>query len=114
MCDLVRTHWCMQVEVFLEVATLDISTPLVGALNGGATVFPTSTAVDFLPKVRDLIAGHRRACRADVRTPGCTGGACTTDGAHAADGKRDCCAEGWRRLSWCGVLIAAMMSWLTS
>jgi hypothetical protein len=45
MCDLAPTHWCMQVEVFLEVATLDISTPL---------------AVDFLPEVRRRVAGHRR------------------------------------------------------
>jgi hypothetical protein len=51
----------MQVEVFLEVATLDISTPLTVALDGGATIFPTSTVVDFLPKVRHLVAGHRRA-----------------------------------------------------
>jgi hypothetical protein len=94
MCDLVRTHWCMQVEVFLEIVTLDILTPLVGALNGGATVFPTSTVVDFLPEVRGLVAGHRRTCRADGCAPGSTGGACATDGAHSADGKRDCCAEG--------------------
>jgi hypothetical protein len=59
MFHLARTHWCMQVEVFLEVATLDISTSLTVALNGGATVFPTSMAVDFLPEVRRLIAGHR-------------------------------------------------------
>jgi hypothetical protein len=39
----------MQVEVFLEIATLDISTPLAVALDGGAAVFPTSMAVDFLP-----------------------------------------------------------------
>jgi hypothetical protein len=49
MCDLAPTHWCMQVEVFLEIATLDISTPLAVALDGGAAVFPTSMAVDFLP-----------------------------------------------------------------
>jgi hypothetical protein len=49
MCDLAPTHWCMQVEVFLEIATLDISTPLAVALDGGAVVFPTSMAVDFLP-----------------------------------------------------------------
>jgi hypothetical protein len=61
MCDLARTHWCMQVEVSLEVATLDISTSLAIALDGGATVFPTSTAVDFLPEVRRLVVGHRRA-----------------------------------------------------
>jgi hypothetical protein len=30
----------MQVEAFLEVATIDISTPLVVALDGGATVSP--------------------------------------------------------------------------
>jgi hypothetical protein len=35
MCSLVRTHWCMQVKVSLEVATLDVSTPLVVALDGG-------------------------------------------------------------------------------
>jgi hypothetical protein len=57
---LARTHWCMQVEVFLEVVTLDISMPLAVALNGGVTVFPTSTAVDFLPKVHHLVAGHWR------------------------------------------------------
>jgi hypothetical protein len=61
MCDLAPTHWCMQVEVFLEVATLDISTPLAVALDDGATAFPTSTAVDFLPEVRRRVAGHRRA-----------------------------------------------------
>jgi hypothetical protein len=61
MCDLARTHWCMQVEVSLEVATLDVSTPLAVALDGGATVLPTSTAVDFLPEVRRLEAVHRRA-----------------------------------------------------
>jgi hypothetical protein len=61
MCNLARTHWCMQVEVSLEVATHDISTPFAVALNGGATVFPTSTAVDFLPEVHRMVAGHQRA-----------------------------------------------------
>jgi hypothetical protein len=61
MCDLARTHWCMRVEVFLEVATLDILTPLVVVLDGGATVFPTSMVVDFLPEVHRFVAGHRRA-----------------------------------------------------
>jgi hypothetical protein len=61
MCSLARTHWCMQVEVSLEVATLDVSTPLAVALDGGATVLPTSTTVDLLPEVRRLVAGHRRA-----------------------------------------------------
>jgi hypothetical protein len=51
MCDLARTYWCMQVEVSLEVVTLDVSTPLAVALDGGVTVLPTSTVVDFLPKV---------------------------------------------------------------
>jgi hypothetical protein len=60
MCDLARTHWCMRVEVFLEVATLDILTPLVVVLDGGATVFPTSMVVDFLPEVHRFVAGHRR------------------------------------------------------
>jgi hypothetical protein len=60
MCDLARTHWCMQVEVFLEIATLDISMPIAVVLDGGATVFPTSMTVDFLPEVRRLVAGHRR------------------------------------------------------
>jgi hypothetical protein len=46
------------VEVFLE-ATLDILTPLTVALDGGAAVFPTTTAVDFLPKVRRRVACHR-------------------------------------------------------
>jgi hypothetical protein len=61
MCDLARTHWCMQVEVFLEVATLDISMPLAVALDGGAAVFPTSTVVDLLPEVHRLVGSHRRA-----------------------------------------------------
>jgi hypothetical protein len=61
MCDLACTHRCMQVEVFLVVATLDISTPLVVALDSGTTVFPTLTVVDFLPEVCRLVAGHRRA-----------------------------------------------------
>jgi hypothetical protein len=51
MCDQTRTHWCMKVEVSLEVATLDVLAPLAIALDGGATVLPTSTAVDFLPEV---------------------------------------------------------------
>jgi hypothetical protein len=51
MCDLARTHWCMQVKVSLDVATLDLSMPLTVALDGGATVLPTTTAVDFLPEV---------------------------------------------------------------
>jgi hypothetical protein len=49
MLDLVPTHWCMQVNVFVEVATFDIPMPLMVVLDGGAAVFPTSTAVDFLP-----------------------------------------------------------------
>jgi hypothetical protein len=93
MCSLVRTHWCMQVEVSLEVATLDVSTPLTVALDGGATVLPTSTAVDLLP--------------------GSPGGACATDGVHVADGRHDCCVDGWRRPSRCGMLMAAMTSWST-
>jgi hypothetical protein len=69
MCDLARTHWRMQVEVSLEVATLDISMPLVVVLDDDATVFPTSTAVDFLPEVCRLVAGYRRAVlRRWVRT----------------------------------------------
>jgi hypothetical protein len=61
MHDLVRTHWRMQVEISLEVATLDISTPLTVVLDGSVTVFPTSTTVDFLPDVCRLVAGHWRA-----------------------------------------------------
>jgi hypothetical protein len=61
MCDLACTHWCMQVKVSLEVATLDVSTPLVVALDGGVTVLPTSTVVDLLPEVHHLVAGHQRA-----------------------------------------------------
>jgi hypothetical protein len=60
MCNLACTHWCMQVEVFLEVVTLDVSTPLTVALDGGATVLPTSMTVDLLPEVRHLVASHRR------------------------------------------------------
>jgi hypothetical protein len=63
MRDLARTHWRMQVEVSLEVATLNISMPLVVVLDGGATVFPTSTVIDFLPEVRRLIVGYRCTCR---------------------------------------------------
>jgi hypothetical protein len=61
MCNLACTRWCMQVEVFLEVVTLDVSTPLTVALDGGATVLPTSTAVDLLPEVHRSVAGHQRA-----------------------------------------------------
>jgi hypothetical protein len=65
MCNLVRTYWRMQIEVSLEVVTLDVSVTLVIALDGGATILPTLTAVDFLPEVRRLVAVHRRAvlCR---------------------------------------------------
>jgi hypothetical protein len=34
--------------------------PLAVALDGGATVLPTSMVVDFLPEVSRLVAGHRR------------------------------------------------------
>jgi hypothetical protein len=60
MCNLACTSWCMQVKVSFEVVTLDVSMPLVVALDGGATVLPTSTVVDLLPEVRRLVAGHRR------------------------------------------------------
>jgi hypothetical protein len=60
MCDMACTRWCMQVEVYLEVATLDVSMPLAVALDGGPTVLPTSTVVDLLPEVCHLVAGHRR------------------------------------------------------
>jgi hypothetical protein len=84
MWDLARTHWRMQVKVSLEVATLDVSTPLAVALDGGVTILPTSMAVDFLPKVRRLVAGHRRAMlRQQART---------------------------RQHSRCGVLMAVMTS----
>jgi hypothetical protein len=69
MCDLAPTHWCMQVEVFLEVVTLDISMTLVVALDSGATVFPTSVVVDFLPEVHRHVACHRRAM---LRRRACT------------------------------------------
>jgi hypothetical protein len=61
MCNLTRTRWCMQVKVSFEVATLDVSTPLVVALDGGATILATSTTVDLLPEVCRLVASHRRA-----------------------------------------------------
>jgi hypothetical protein len=77
MCDLACTHWCMQVEVSLEVATLDVSTPLMVALDGGATVLLTTMAVDFLLKVRHLVASHqrvvlRRRARTNLRHRWCT------------------------------------------
>jgi hypothetical protein len=49
----------MQVKVFLEVETLDISTPLAVVLNGGVAVFPTTLAVDFLPEVHRRVACHQ-------------------------------------------------------
>jgi hypothetical protein len=61
MCSLAHTRWCMQVEVSLEVATLDVSTPLAVALDGGATILPTSMAVDLLPEVHCPVPGHQRA-----------------------------------------------------
>jgi hypothetical protein len=64
----------MQVEVFLEVATLDISMPLMVALDGGAVVFITTVAVDFLPEVHHCVACHqcvmlRRCLRHEWRAP---------------------------------------------
>jgi hypothetical protein len=50
----------MEVKVSLKVATLDVSTPLAVVLDGGATVLPTSTAVDLLPEVRCPVASHQR------------------------------------------------------
>jgi hypothetical protein len=51
----------VQVKVSLEVVTLDVSIPLAVAPDGGATVLPTSMAVDFLHEIRRLVAVHRRA-----------------------------------------------------
>jgi hypothetical protein len=86
MCSLACTHWCMQVEVSLEVATLDVSTSLAIALDGGATVLPTSTTVDLLPEVHRSVAGHRRAV---LRRRACTW--------HP----RGCLLHGWRtRCRW--------------
>jgi hypothetical protein len=103
MCDLARIHWRMQVEVSLEVVTLDVSTSLTVALDGGATVLPTSMVVYFLPEVRHLVDGHWHAV---LRRRARTGGACATDGARASDRKRDCCTN--------GELMAVMTSWSTS
>jgi hypothetical protein len=48
----------MRVEIFVEVAALNILMPLALALDGDTTVFPTVTVVDFNPKVGRLIARH--------------------------------------------------------
>jgi hypothetical protein len=61
MCSLACTPWCMQVEVSLEVVTLNVSTPLMAALDGGVTILPTLMAVDLLPGVHRQVAGHRHA-----------------------------------------------------
>jgi hypothetical protein len=114
MCSLARTHWRMQVEVSLKVVSLDVSTPLAVALDGGVTVLPTSMVVDLLPEVRCLIPGHRHVVthrRARTWHPE---GTCATDGIRATHRKHDCCIDGWRRSSRCGVLMAAMTSWSTS
>jgi hypothetical protein len=65
MCDWTPMCWCMCVEVFLEVATLDISPPLAVALDGGTAIFSTMTTVDFFPEVCRRVAHHRCAalCR---------------------------------------------------
>jgi hypothetical protein len=60
VCSLARSCWCMQVKVSFEVAALDVSVSLAVALDGGATVLPTSMAVDLLPEVHHPVAGHRR------------------------------------------------------
>jgi hypothetical protein len=51
----------MQVKVSLEAATLDVSTPLAVALDGGATVLSPSMAVDLLLEVHRPVAGHQHA-----------------------------------------------------
>jgi hypothetical protein len=56
------TCWHMGVELFLEVAALDISTPFVQALNGDAAVFTTTTVIDFSPKVGRHISHHWCTC----------------------------------------------------
>jgi hypothetical protein len=52
------TCWHMGVELFLEVAALDIPTPFTQAPNGDAAIFATATAVDFNPEVGHRIAHH--------------------------------------------------------
>jgi hypothetical protein len=48
----------MRVEIFVEVAALNILMPLALALDGDTTVFPTVTVVGFNPKVGRLIDRH--------------------------------------------------------
>jgi hypothetical protein len=50
----------MRVEVFLEVAALDISTSLTLAIDVDATVLPTTMVIDFSPEVCHHVAHHRR------------------------------------------------------
>jgi hypothetical protein len=109
MCDLACTRGCMQVEVSLEVVTLEVLTALTVVVDGGATVLPTSMTVDLLPEIRHLVAGHWRVV---PRRWACT--SLCIDGTRATDGKCDCYANGWRRPSRCGMLMAAMMIWSTS
>jgi hypothetical protein len=60
MCDWTPTYRHMRVEVFLEVAALDILTPLTLALNGDAAVLPTVMAIAFSPEICRHVARHRR------------------------------------------------------
>jgi hypothetical protein len=60
MCNLARTRWCMQVEVSLEVVTLEVLTALAVVVDDGATVLPTLMTVDLLPEICRLVAGHWR------------------------------------------------------
>jgi hypothetical protein len=58
MCRWTPTYWHMRVEIFVEVAALNILMPLALALDGDTTVFPTVTVVGFNPKVGRLIDRH--------------------------------------------------------
>jgi hypothetical protein len=57
-CGWTPTYWRVRVEIFLEVAALDILTPLTLVLDGDAAVFPTMMAVDFSPEADRCVALH--------------------------------------------------------
>jgi hypothetical protein len=64
MCYRCFLRWHERIEVLLEVMTLEVTVPLTLALDGDATVFAFTMAVELSPEISHSNAGHWRTwCR---------------------------------------------------
>jgi hypothetical protein len=96
MCRWTLTRRRVRVEIFFEIATLDISTPLAPVLDGDSAIFSTTMMVDFSPAVDRRVTRHR--CAMPHRLAGIR-----PDGRSVLD--RRCTGRGRCMCRWQGVRI---------